>query len=336
MGFVKKLVYLLFGAAILLVVFYMSGPRPNYPDMDFKIVPLDIPLQSLDAFVAQREAGLKNLKPDNKSRIVWADSVKQKTEYALVYLHGFSASPIEGDHAIFDFAEKYNMNLFAPLLAQHGIDDKESFKTLTPKMLMDDAKEAIAIGKLLGKKVILISCSTGGTLSIPLCAENPGMIDALAMFSPNFALYDSKASILSGPWGLQLARKVQGSNYRQVQLPPSCHPYWTMEYRIEGLIALQTLLDDTMKKEYFKKIDVPLLAAFYYQDQEHQDKTISVQAIKDNLSLIATPKEQVMIEALPTTKTHVMISSLQCKDLEIVEGKLDEFVTKILEIPTDN
>lgn len=332
MGFVKKLVYFILGAAILLAVIYMLGPKPDYPDMDFKISSLDIPLQNLDAYVAKREAGIKNLKPNNASRIVWEDSSKQKTNYALVYLHGYSASPMEGDPVVFDFAKKYGMNLYAPLLAQHGIEDKESFKTLTPKMLMDDAKEAIAIGKLLGEKVIVMSCSTGGTLSIPLCAENPDMIDALAMFSPNFALYDSKASILSGPWGLQMARKIQGSNYRRIPLPPSCHGYWTMDYRLEGLVALQSLIDETMKKEYFRKIDVPVLAGFYYLDEEHQDKTISVQAIKDDLSLIATPKDEVMIEALPTTEAHVMVSSLQSKDLEIVVKKLNEFATDVLGI----
>ena len=336
MGVLKKLVYFLVGITCLLVVVYMLGPKPNYPEMDFKISPLDIPLQQLDAYVAKQEVGIKNLKPNNESRIVWADSSQQKTDYAVVYLHGFSASPMEGDPVVFDFAKKYGMNLYVPRLAQHGIKDKESFKTLTPKMLVDDAKDAIAIGKLLGEKVILMSCSTGGTLSIPLCAENPDMIDALVMFSPNFALFDSKASLLSGPWGLQIARKITGSNYRRTQLPLSFEAYWTKEYRIEGLVALQTLIDNTMKKKFFKKIDVPILTAFYYKDEEHQDKVISVQAIKNNLSLIATPKDQVMVEALPTTKAHVMVSSLQCKDLGIVKEKLDKFATKILGIHSFN
>jgi esterase/lipase len=336
MEFLKKLIYFLLAMAILLAMVYMLGPRPDYPDMDFKIAPLDIPLQDLDTFVTKREAGLKNLKPNNESKIIWADSSQQKTDYAVVYLHGYSASPMEGDPIIFDFAEKYGMNLYTPLLAQHGIEDKESFKTLTPKMLIDDAKEAIAIGKLLGEKVILMSCSTGGTLSIPLIAENPDMVDAIVMFSPNFALYDDRAKLLSGPWGLQLGQKIQGSNYRKNELPPSCAGYWTMEYRIEGLIALQSLIDATMKAEYFKKIDSPILASFYYENEENQDKTISVQAIKDYLDLISTPKDQVMIEALPTTKSHIMISSLQSEDLAIVENKLDEFVKTILKIDAVN
>ena len=44
------------------------------------------------------------LKPDNEARIVWADSSRQKTAYAIVYLHGFSASLGEGDPTDTDIA----------------------------------------------------------------------------------------------------------------------------------------------------------------------------------------------------------------------------------------
>ena len=38
------------------------------------------------------------VKPENEARIIWQnDSLKNKTEYAVVYLHGFSASQEEGD-----------------------------------------------------------------------------------------------------------------------------------------------------------------------------------------------------------------------------------------------
>jgi hypothetical protein len=48
-------------------------------------------------YVSQQEAAHK-IKPDNEARVIWAnDSLKNKTEYALVYLHGFTASQGEGD-----------------------------------------------------------------------------------------------------------------------------------------------------------------------------------------------------------------------------------------------
>ena len=37
---------------------------------------------------------------------------------------------------------------------------------------VDSAKEAVAIGKMMGKKVILMGCSTGSSLSLYLAAED--------------------------------------------------------------------------------------------------------------------------------------------------------------------
>lgn len=328
----KRLFNFLFILILTFAAVYLLGPRPNFPALDFEIAPMQKELQEIEQFVIDKNGNIPNIKPNNESKIIWTDSTKQKTEWAIVYLHGFSASPKEGDPVHINFAAKYGMNMYTPLLAQHGIDDKESFHTLTPKMLIDDAKEAIAIGNLIGEKVIVMSCSTGGTLSIPLCAENPELIDALIMYSPNFELFDPKGKMLSGPWGLQIAKKVAGSNYRKVPLPPSCHDYWTMEYRLEGLVALQSLIDETMKEEYFKKIDDPIYAAYYYMSEEQQDKTISVSAIQSYLSLVTTPKEMVEVESLPTTKAHVMTSALQSKDIPTVMRELENFATKVLKL----
>jgi len=314
---------------------YIAGPRPTYPAVDFVIAPTTLKINQLDAHIAAKEAKVQNLKPDNKSRIVWADSLPRKTKYAIVYLHGFSASPMEGNPVHLNFARKYGMNMYLPRLAQHGIQNREIFKDLTPKMLIDSAKEAVAIGQLLGEKVILMSCSTGSTLAVPLAAENPDLIDAHIMLSPNFALYDSKASLLTGPWGLQLARKIQGSSYRQLNMPPICHGYWTMEYRLEGVIALQALIDACIKGEYFAAIDDPIFAGYYYKSEEEQDKIISIDAIKQYLQLVKTPKASLQIEAFPNVKSHVIASDLQSKDVERVEKKLDEFARNVLAVSAE-
>lgn len=328
----KKFLYSLFALIALPCIIYLVGPRVDYPEMNFNIANLDYQIHELDDFLTDKEKGIVNLKDDNESRIIWADSTKTKSEYAIVYLHGFSASPMEGKPVHLNFAKKYGMNMYLPRLAQHGIKDREIFKTLTPKLLMDEAKEAVAIGNLIGHKVILMSCSTGSTLSIPLAAENPELVDALIMFSPNFALFDSKAKLLTGPWGLQLARKIQGSDYRQLNMPLPAHQYWTMEYRLEGVIALQSLIDHTMQEQYFKKIEDPIFAGYYYENEEKQDKIISIDAVNKFLALVATPKDQMQIEAFPDTKAHVIISPFKSKDLESPQIKLDEFARNVLSL----
>ena len=102
-------------------------------------------------------SGIKNqkkkIKPDNESRIIWAnDSLKNKTAYCLLYVHGFSASWYEGNPAHIDFAHRYGMNLYIPLLASHGIDTTEALIDMTPDRLYESAKEALVVAQSLGRK----------------------------------------------------------------------------------------------------------------------------------------------------------------------------------------
>ena len=96
---------------ILLVVLYFVGPRYSFEPVEQGTVSLDLSLADLASFIENREATVEGIKPDNEARIIWADSVR-KTDYSLVYLHGFSASPMEGNPIHFETAERYGMNLY--------------------------------------------------------------------------------------------------------------------------------------------------------------------------------------------------------------------------------
>ena len=316
----------------MVVAGYLLGPQPDYPDIDYNIRPTTLRIDELENYLAQKEAKVKNLKPDNESRIFWADSTQTRTAYAIVYLHGFSASPMESNPVHLNFAKKYGMNMILPRLAQHGRKDSTIFKTLTPKMLMDDAKEAIAMAQLLGDKIIVMSCSTGSTLAIPLAAQNPDLVEGHIMFSPNFALVDERAFLLTKPWGLQIARNLLGSNHRKLNMPLTCHGYWTMKYRLEGALVVQSLIDETMKTQYFEKIDDPVFVGYYYENEDKKDRVISIDAIKHFMGYVNTPTAQIQEEPFPTTKAHVLSSSLQSKDIAVVQQKLDEFATQILKL----
>ena len=314
--------------AILAIAFF-AGPKPDYPDFTGKIEALNLSLSETETFVSQKHKGVKNFKAGNESYILWADSTKQKTEYSVVYLHGFSASPMEGDPIHKEFAQRYGANLYVPCLAKHGILDKESFKNLTPKDLIDSAKEAIAIGNILGEKVIVLSCSTGGTLSAYLAAENPKMIDAQIAFSPNIDLAASTSELLTLPWGLNLAQQVAGSKYRHVPIPENCAPYWTMDYRIEGIVALKALIEETMYLETFQKIKQPFFVGYYYKDEENRDKTVSIPAMKTLFEEVSTPDDKKVIHAFPNG-AHVMLSPLQSRNLDAVRKETFKFAEEVL------
>lgn len=88
---IKKMFLGIIAILILLVLVVLFGPNKQYPAIAYQTQFSIPPLNDLDAFVAKKENAF-NLRADNQARIVWNDSIRQ-TEYAIVYLHGFGASP---------------------------------------------------------------------------------------------------------------------------------------------------------------------------------------------------------------------------------------------------
>src|ERR1700694_3630733 len=104
---------------VLLIVLYFLGPEPPSPKYSLALPVIPANPLILEKFLYDQEA-LHKLKPDNEARILWLnDSLKQPTEYAVVYIHGFSASEEEGDPVHYDFAKKFGCNLFLNRLEDH-------------------------------------------------------------------------------------------------------------------------------------------------------------------------------------------------------------------------
>jgi len=324
----KFLVFLGIPVLVLAIV-YLSGPQPSTPHYDLTLPEVPSEAGALEQYVAAHEAKYK-LKPNNEARIVWNDSTRQKTEYAVVYIHGFSASQMEGDPVHRRFAKTFGCNLYLARLADHGVDTTEALLTMTADRLWGSAKEALAIGKQLGNKVILVSCSTGGTLALKLAAEYPDKVDALINLSPNIALRSGTAFILNNPWGLQIARKVLGGNYNISDDNEEKAKYWNSKYRVEALPQLEELVETTMKPETFKRVRQPTLTMYYYKDEEHQDPQVSVPAILKMNEALATPAAEKQLVNFPNAGAHVLGSPLTSKDVDGVYGAMEKFATDIL------
>lgn len=314
---------------LLLLTGFLIGPRESFPALDPEMPKLDLELTQLDSFLQARESQIANLRPDNQARIIWADSVR-KTPYSVVYLHGFSAGPMEADPIHFEFAKRYGCNLFLARLAEHGINDKESFGDLTPQDLLDSAKEALAIGQMLGERVIVMSCSTGSTLSIYLAAHHPELTDAMIMYSPNIQLDNPLTALLTAPWGLQIARLTEGK-YRDLPIQnPEAGKYWTTHYRTEGIIVVKALCDMTMKKAVFEQLHQPFFAGYWYKNEEESDHVISIDAIQDFYNNAATPDTQKRKVAFTEVGSHVITSRLQSKDLDAVREATFQYAEEVL------
>ncbi len=292
---------------IALLIAYIAGPKFPKPVYNKTLPEIQLQTSEADGYIRKKEANLK-IKPDNESRILWAnDSLKNKTKYCLLYLHGYSASWFEGEPAHRDFAARYGMNLYIPRLAAHGIDTTDCLLNMTPDRLYESAKQALVLAHSLGEKVILMSTSTGGTLSLKLAADFPQLVDGLILYSPNIAINDPAAFLVSKPWGLQLARLVKKGNYR-ISKPdhPEEEQYWQCKQRLEAAVYLQQLVETTMTKETFSKVNKPVFLAYYYKDEMHQDNVVRVDAMVKMFDQLGTPADKKQKTAFPEAGTHVI------------------------------
>jgi esterase/lipase len=313
---------------IALFVIYFLGPEPPKPILN-DVLPTIVSINALDAHIAAMEAPHK-IKPNNQAKIIWADSSKTQTEYAIVYLHGFSASQMEGDPVHQNIAKQFHCNLYLARLAEHGIDTTEDLMNLTAEKYWESAKMAYAIGKQIGKKVILMGTSTGGTLALQLAATYPE-IAGLILYSPNIEVFNPSAPLLDNPWGLQIGRAVLKSNYVDIKYKDSAYPkYWNTHYRIEAVVNLQNLLEATMTEATFKKIHQPTLALYYYKDEARQDNVVKVSAIQKMMQQIATPANLKMEMAMPNTGNHVIASPIVSNDIVSVEKATAKFMKDII------
>jgi esterase/lipase len=319
---------------LLLAIGYLLGPRPDSSDYATDLPPVPADTILLTQYLYQKES-LHKIKPGNEARIVWAnDSIKQKTEYSIVYLHGFTASHAEGEPAHRDIAKKFNCNLFLARLAEHGIDTTEPMQKLTVDKYWASVKEAFAVGKQIGNKVILMGTSTGASLALKLAAEYND-VHALVLLSPNIEINDANAWILNNPWGLQVARLIVGSNYIESKDKRAIYKqYWTTPYRVEAVVALQEFIETSMTEETFKKVRQPALMLYYYKDEIHQDSTVKVSAMKKMFDELGTPANKKIAMAMPNTGNHVIASYIKSKDVAGVENQIEEFFKNVLKIST--
>lgn len=306
---------------LLLAGLYFLGPAPEKPVYDLQLPDVPEEPHALEAYVASNEAQHK-VKPDNQASIVWFDSARSETEYAVVYLHGFSASQMEGDPIHRRFAKEFGCNLYLSRLSDHGIDTTEALLQFTPDRVWESAKQALAIGKRLGKKVILMSTSTGGTLALKLAAEYPDDVYALINMSPNIELRNGAAFIANDPWGLQIAHLVVGGDYN---ITDGDTRYWNTKYRLEAVCQLQELLETSMNKKLFQRIKQPSLSLYYFKSEEEQDPQVKVSAILKMNEQLGTDDSMKAAVNVPTAGAHVLGSSLVSKDVEGVYKHIEEF-----------
>ena len=258
----------------LLIIIYLSGPEIKTDMSVPEISSIDDPEQ----YISKSETGILDMRPENDKKILWAGKINKKTEYSLVYIHGFTASRKETSPLTEIVSEKTGSNVFFTRLKGHGRYELRSQENTDIEDWLFDAEEAFEIGRKIGKKVIVISCSTGTALASWLAENHPDDIAAVIMISPNFEPADKRIFLLSHKWGPVLAKIIEGEILGEKEnIVSADHANnWSYIYRTEMVYPLVALLKYTRNAD-FSNINIPFLMFYSSKDQVvNQKKSLEV------------------------------------------------------------
>ena len=307
---------LLLAAILLLIVvlvLWLVGPR-----YVLKQAPTKTPVlpDDLDAYLQEKESAIPDLKPGVEKEILWAYEDKRVTDYAIIYLHGFSSSRREVSPLFEEVAKELGANLFFTRFKGHGSQTGELLNTVDQDDWMEDALEAREIGNRIGRKLIIAGTSHGGLLATWLAAQpNDPESMMLVLISPNYHPRDSRTDLLSAPWARQLLPLVFGS-HRNWTAQNSGHDFfWNTRYPVHALFPMMAQVN-YVTPTCPEKVTAPTLV-FY----STQDTTVDPHLIENVFERFPSEKKLlVSIEDAGDQDNHILagdiLSPLTTEEME--------------------
>lgn len=296
----RKILYLFLTLIVAGGVAFFTGPRVEVDTtVSFDATALG---PDLDAFVASREAETPNLRAGLGREIIWAfPASKAKTPISIVYIHGFSASKGEVRPLPDLVAKNLGANLYFARLAGHG-QDGAAMGTATVNNWVNDYAEAMAIGRAIGERVIVIGTSTGGgliTWGLNQAALTENVAGAV-LISPNYGVQAAGSEILTAPFGKQLANLIIGKE-REFKPENELHAtLWTPKYPTEALLPMAGLTA-LAAKQPVEQIKTPVF--FIYSKTDRVIKPELVEAIAARWG---ATKQVLAVEKTDDPYSHVI------------------------------
>ena len=222
----------------------LLGPREE-AELDF-FFDADQIGQDIDAYLATQESRFDDITPGVEKRVIWAGTPGARTPLSIVYVHGFSATSEEIRPVPDHLAATLGANLVFTRLTGHG----RSGAALAEATVADwtrDVTEALELGRRTGEEVIFLSTSTGGTLVAALLARAQVLTEDVkgAIFvSPNFALNNPAAPLLTWPWARYWIPLIAGETRSFEPANNDQATYWTTQYPIVATLPLAALVKE--------------------------------------------------------------------------------------------
>lgn len=262
-------------------------------------------INEIENFIYESEKQFDDVIDGAEKTIVWAGDKNRKTEFAVVYLHGYSATRQESAPLSDLLAQELNANAYHIRLTGHGRGNKNMVHN-NLRAWKQDALEAYQIAKTIGDKIIIVSVSTGATLSTWLAArEDTDAIVAQLMISPNFDVPNKSAYMIDLPLGIgvKLAEWTAGKNHTWTPKNELQEKYWSTNHPLKSVRPMVQLLKE-IKKIDKSSLTVPTLMVY-----SEKDTVISIPAIKENFTSLGSIKKK-LVAYNDSEDTHVLASEI--------------------------
>jgi alpha-beta hydrolase superfamily lysophospholipase len=262
----RRIVIAILVLLVALALLFILGPRvPADTSVTFDPSVIGDDPQ---AYLERTEGKVPGIRDGLEKEIIWADPmIHAKTPISIVYIHGFSASKGEVRPLPDEVANALDANLFYTRLKGHG-QDGAAMATASVNDWINDYAEAIAIGREIGEKVVVIATSTGAALAVEAAARSGASegVAAMALISPNFGVQAAGSEILTLPWGKQIAELLVGKERSFTPRNALQEKLWTTSYPTSALLPMAALID-LARKAPVENIKIPTLFIFSDSDR---------------------------------------------------------------------
>ena len=264
--------------------------------------------KDIQQYVHNIEKDIPDIKKGTHKKIYWYTKTNEQSDLSVIFVHGFAGSRLVYEPNITEIAQKMKANYFATRITGHGQPSKY-LQDATAQKWLQDAHEALEIGKRIGKKVIAICHSTGCPAMLSLLAKEPAShFHSIILISPNYGPKNRLGEALLWPGGLSLVKKIHG------------------EYGRLGYANL-TQKQQQLKKQFQAKINLsvteifPMESVQYMMQLVHHARITDHRNIKTPILFIYSQKDKTIninrIERLKNKLSKATVSTILTSPSEL-------------------
>ncbi|MCB1319906.1 MAG: alpha/beta fold hydrolase, partial [Leptospiraceae bacterium] len=222
---------------VIVAVAFLYDPLDYDRDPNRRL-PADFQTYYQQQLEAGQQAGVR---PGNEVRLVrFAD----RTEYTILFIHGFGASRAGGEAVVDVIANELQANTYYMRLPGHGTNTADH-AAHDFREYLDATEDAFAMLPRLGDKIILIGSSTGALLTTYLASKYPDRVYAMIMASPLYEFANPSTAMFDVPGGIYVVEALYGPDrsaaWDDPRKQPGYEDHWQIDQKYRAVKNLADL-----------------------------------------------------------------------------------------------